>query len=155
MPDLGALWPVLQLFIAFLGAYLLAVWIGLVIWAFRDVRARTNDLFTQLLSVALVVVFFIPGLLLYFLLRPSETMSEAYERELAQETMLQDIEDKQVCPVCHQKIQSDFLYCPSCHTRLKRQCDQCRHILNLRWTICPYCGNSSGALASSGTRQPI
>src|SRR5512141_1207353 len=138
--DLGPLGAILQLLVAFLGAYLLAVWISLIVWTFRDVRARTRDLFAQLLSVMLVLIFNLPGLLLYFLLRPRETLTEGYERELAEEALLQDIEEKQACPVCHQRIQQDFLYCPNCHTKLRRQCETCRRINNLRWNICPYCG---------------
>ncbi len=149
--DLGIFGPILQLFVAFFGAYLLAVWISFIVWTFRDVRSRTRDLFAQLLSVLLVVVFNLPGMLLYFLLRPRETLAEAYERELSEEAMLQDIEEKQACPVCHQRIQNDFLYCPNCHTKLRRQCDNCRRINNLRWNICPYCGAglSAAAMATS------
>jgi len=140
MPDLSAFAAILQLFAAFFGAYLLAVWISLIVWTFRDVRSRSRDIFAQLLSVILVVIFNIPGLLLYFLLRPRETLEEQYERELAEEALLQDIEEKQACPACQQKVQPDFLFCPNCHTRLKRRCDNCHRITSLRWSICPFCG---------------
>ena len=138
--DLGSLLTVLQLFAAFLGAYLLTVWISLIIWTYRDVRARSRSIFVQLLSVVLVAVFNIPGILLYFLLRPRETLAEQYERELSEEALLQDIEEKVACPACQQKIHPDFLFCPNCHTRLKRRCDNCHRITSLRWNICPYCG---------------
>ncbi len=149
--DLGIFGPILQLFVAFFGAYLLAVWISLIVWAFRDVRSRTRDLFAQLLSVLLVVVFNLPGMLLYFLLRPRETLTEGYERELAEEALLQDIEEKQACPICHQRIQNDFLYCPNCHTKLRRQCENCHRINNLRWNICPYCGAGLSATVMATT----
>ena len=138
--DLGGLATVLQLFIAFFGAYVLAVWISLIIWTFRDIRARSRDIFAQLVSVLMVVFFNVPGILLYFLLRPRETLGEQYERELAEEALLQDIEEKHACPACQQKVQPDFLFCPNCHTRLKRRCDNCHRITSLRWSICPYCG---------------
>ncbi len=143
--DLGGLTIYLQLFGAFFGAYLLAIWISLIVWAFRDVRARSRDLFAQLFSVALVVIFNIPGLLLYFLLRPRETLADRYERELGEEALLQDIEEKHACPACNQKVQADFLYCPNCHTKLKRRCDNCHRITSLRWNICPYCGSPASA----------
>ncbi len=148
--DFGALTSILQLFVAFFGAYFLAMWISLIVWTFRDIRARTRDLFLQLLSVMMVVVFSIPGLLLYFLLRPRETLAAAFERELAEESLLQDIEEKQNCPACRQKILPDFLLCPNCHTKLKRQCENCHHLLNLRWNVCPYCGAavSAGPMAT-------
>jgi RNA polymerase subunit RPABC4/transcription elongation factor Spt4 len=154
MPDLGAFAPFIQLAAAFFGAYFLAIWISLVIWTYRDVCARSRDLFLQVLSVALVVVFSVPGLVLYFLLRPRETLSEVFERELAEEAMLQDIEDKQACPNCHQKIQPDFLLCPNCQTKLKRQCDHCHRLLHMRWTVCPYCGTPvRAANVSAATAQ--
>ena len=156
MPDLGQFMPLIQLLAAFFGAYFLAMWISLVIWTFRDVRARSRDLFLQILSLALVVVFNLPGLVLYFLLRPRETLAEAYERELAEEAMLQDIEEKQACPNCHQKIQSDFLLCPNCRTALKRQCEHCHRLLSLRWTVCPFCGTPvRAATVSTVTPMPM
>ena len=153
--DLGAFAPLLQLVAAFFGAYFLAMWISLVIWTFRDVRARSRDLFLQILSLALVVVFNLPGLVLYFLLRPRETLAEAYERELAEEAMLQDIEEKQACPNCHQKIQPDFLLCPNCRTTLKRQCEHCHRLLSLRWNVCPYCGTPVRAAVPAATVTPM
>ncbi|MBI3742498.1 MAG: hypothetical protein HY257_12190, partial [Chloroflexi bacterium] len=52
--DFGALGAVLQLLVAFFGAYLLAMWISLIVWTYRDIRARSRDLFMQLLSVMMV-----------------------------------------------------------------------------------------------------
>jgi len=141
--DLSGIMTLLQLIGAFFGVYLIAMWIGLVIWTWRDVQARSRELFTQLLSVLMVVFFNIPGILLYFLLRPRETLAEQYERELAEEALLQDIEEKLVCPACQQKVHADFLFCPNCHTRLKRRCDNCHRVTSLRWNICPYCGAPS------------
>lgn len=143
--DLGALMTVLQLVGVFFGVYLLAVWLGLVIWTWRDVRARTRDIPTQLLCVLLVLLFNVPGILLYFLLRPRETLEGRYETELAEEALLQDIEEKHACPACQQKVQPDFLYCPNCHTHLKRRCDTCHRVTSLRWNICPYCGAPAAA----------
>lgn len=138
--DLGALASLLQLIAAFFIVYWIAMWLSLIVWTFRDIRARSHDLTIQLVSVALVVIFNLPGLLLYFLLRPRQTLAEQYESELALETLMQQVEEKLVCPMCQQKVQSDFLFCPNCHTRLKRRCDNCHRITSLRWNICPYCG---------------
>ncbi len=139
LPDLSGLARVLGLVVAFLGAYLFALWVSMLIWTFRDVRARSRDIFTQVLAVAMVLIFNVAGLLLYFILRPRETLAEKYERELAEEAMLQDIEERQVCPLCHHKIAAEYLLCPNCHTKLHKKCENCGRTLNLKWNVCPYC----------------
>jgi RNA polymerase subunit RPABC4/transcription elongation factor Spt4 len=131
---------ILQVVVALFGAFFLAFWVSLVIWTFRDVRSRSRDIFAQLLATLMVMVFNLPGLLFYFILRPQETLVEAYERSLEEEALLQDIEERQVCPGCKRKIQPDFIICPDCHTRLKKSCPNCRRLLHLKWNICPYCG---------------
>jgi RNA polymerase subunit RPABC4/transcription elongation factor Spt4 len=130
----------LQVILAFAGAFLLAIWISLVVWTFRDSRARSRDIFAQFLAVLMVVAFGPLGLLLYFLLRPKETLAELYERSLSEEALLQDLEERASCPGCKRKIEPDFLLCPDCHTALKKTCPQCSHLLNLKWNLCPYCG---------------
>ncbi len=139
LPDLSGLGRILGLGVAFTGAYLFALTVSMIIWTFRDIRSRSRDIFAQILSVLLVIVFNLAGLLLYFILRPRERLTEKYERELAEEAMLQDIEERQVCPVCHHKITAEYLVCPNCHTKLHRKCDHCGRVLNLKWNVCPYC----------------
>lgn len=131
---------ILQVILAFTGAFLLAFWVSLVIWAFRDIRARSRDIFAVLLATLLVAVFNLPGLLLYYILRPRETLAEVYERSLEEEALLQDIEDQHICPSCKAPVEDDFLLCPNCHTQLKNKCASCERLLHLNWNICPYCG---------------
>jgi RNA polymerase subunit RPABC4/transcription elongation factor Spt4 len=136
--------PFLIMLAALLAAFLTAVWISVVIWAFRDIRARTRDVFAQILATIMVLIFFpffpFPGLILYFLLRPRETLAEVYERSLEEEALLQGIEERMACPGCNRRIEEEFMVCPTCHTRLKKACPACGRLLHLRWNICPYCG---------------
>src|SRR5689334_21159789 len=88
----------IQFFLACLGAYLVAFYFATIVWTFRDVTARTRDVFSIALGIALVVLIPFAGILLYLVLRPKETLSEAYERSLEEEYLLQDIEDSEVCP---------------------------------------------------------
>ena len=129
-----------------LGAYATLFLIGLVIWTFRDIRTRSRDILVQILATLLVLVFNVPGLLIYYILRPQETLASAYERALGQEALLQDIEGRYVCPNCKRKTQADFLVCPNCHTELRKRCPDCERLLNLNWDICPYCGQSVAPL---------
>jgi RNA polymerase subunit RPABC4/transcription elongation factor Spt4 len=140
---MAAIPTVLQILVAFLGAYFIALWFSMIIWAYYDIRARSQDLYVHIFATALVVVFNVFGLLLYFILRPRETLAEAYERSLEEETLLQEIEERQSCPNCRQRVHADFMFCPYCHVELKQRCPRCDHLLLLRWDLCPYCGNAA------------
>ena len=126
--------------LALLGAYAALFLIALVIWTFRDIRSRTRDILQQILATLLVLVFNVPGLVLYFILRPQYTLDEAYEHALGQEALLQDIEERYICPSCKRKAQADFLICPYCHAELRKRCPNCERLINLNWEVCPYCG---------------
>lgn len=130
---------ILAILSIYLGIVFIVFWAALVIWTYRDMRARSRDNFAQLLSALLVALLNIPGVLAYLLLRPRETLSEAYERSLEEEALLQEIETKPTCPGCGQIVKSDWQICAYCHTTLKRPCVKCSRQLDLSWTICPYC----------------
>lgn len=121
------------------GLVLAAFWIAMIVWTFRDMRARSRDPLGQIIVTIMVAALTLPGFLIYLFLRPRETLSEAYERSLEEEALLQDIEDKPVCPGCKQRVNEDWQACPHCHTRLKRPCARCGRTLELSWDLCPYC----------------
>ncbi len=133
---------VLEVVLAGLGAIIFGFWASLVIWTFRDIRARSRDIFAQFFATLLVLLFNLPGLGLYLILRPRETLVDVYERELEAEALLQDIEERVSCPACKARLQPDFQFCPACHTRVRKRCPECDRLLRLEWNICPYCGAS-------------
>ncbi len=121
-------------------AYLAMLWFGLFLWTFNDIRARSQNIVTQLVASLVVLCTGPLGVLLYFILRPRQTLVEAYEHSLEEETLLQEIENRHLCPTCNERVQDDFLVCPSCLTKLRRQCHFCSHLLAPEWSLCPYCG---------------
>ncbi|HZU07319.1 MAG TPA: zinc ribbon domain-containing protein [Chloroflexota bacterium] len=131
---------IVRIVLTVLAAYFVALWIATIWWTFRDIRSRTNDFLLQLAATLLVTVFSLPGLLIYFILRPPRTLAELYEESLAEEAMLQEIQVQTACPACKQHAEPDFIFCPWCQTRLKRLCTRCERPLLLRWRNCPYCG---------------
>src|SRR5262252_3279580 len=133
---------ILRIGITIIAAYLVALWIASVWWTFRDIRARTTDIFLQVAATLLVAVFSFPGLLIYVILRPPKTLAQLYEDSLEEEAFLQGIQVHNSCPVCKQRVEPDFIFCPWCQTRLKRTCGQCERPLVLRWKMCPFCGTS-------------
>lgn len=135
--------------IAILIAYGVVLWLGTIVWSYRDISSRTRDGWVQSVSVLIVVVFNLPGLFLYLVLRPQETLSEIYERRLEAEALTRDMAQSQpACSSCKMSVDSDYLVCPSCRTRLKEACANCARPLELSWVACPYCtasGPSTGA----------
>lgn len=130
----------LQILIAMGGAYLIALWFTLAVWTFRDIENRSRNVVTQVFSTLLVVLFWVPGLLLYFVLRPKETLDEAYQRSLEEEYLLQDLEELPLCPKCQHYVEDDYRLCPHCQAQLKEPCQNCGRLVDLRWEVCPYCG---------------
>lgn len=130
---------VLQILLALGGAYLIALWFVLVVWTFRDIESRSKNVVTQIASTMLVVLFYVPGFLLYWLLRPKETLDEAYQRSLEEEYLLQDLQELPLCPSCHHYVEDDYQICPHCNTQLKDHCPSCSRLVDLQWSICPYC----------------
>src|SRR3954470_1846883 len=129
----------IQLLLAIGIAYLIAVWFALVAWTFRDIESRSRSVFTQVFSTLLVVLFFLPGLLLYLILRPKETLDQAFQRALEEEYLLQDLDDLPLCPGCQRSVDPEFILCPHCQTGLRGPCPACSRLVDLRWDICPYC----------------
>lgn len=118
---------------------LFAFWIAMIVWAYRDMRSRSRDSLARLFVGLVVAILNVPGLFIYILLRPRETLSEAYERSLEEEALLQEIEEKPTCPGCGQRVNDDWQACPYCHTRLKKPCRYCDNLLELSWNLCPHC----------------
>jgi RNA polymerase subunit RPABC4/transcription elongation factor Spt4 len=128
-----------QILVALGGAYLLALWFVLIVWTYRDIESRSGSVLTQVFSTLLVVLFFIPGVLLYLLLRPKETLDVAFQRSLEEEYLLQDLEDLPHCPTCHRNVADDYMLCPHCHAQLRQPCSNCARLVDMRWNVCPYC----------------
>jgi cbb3-type cytochrome oxidase subunit 3/predicted RNA-binding Zn-ribbon protein involved in translation (DUF1610 family) len=127
--------------VAVLIAYGAVLWLGIIVWIYRDIRERTRDTASQIMAGLLVVLFNIPGLFLYLILRPHETLIEAYERRLEGEALIRELaEQRRSCPSCDAPIREEFLLCPQCRTRLQEPCSGCRRALELTWNACPYCG---------------
>jgi RNA polymerase subunit RPABC4/transcription elongation factor Spt4 len=122
------------------GAFLAAFWLSLVVWTYRDARARARDPLGRILALLIVAVFFLPGLVVYLILRPARTMEEEYQNTLEEEAMLQAIEDSQLCAGCGRRVKDAWLICPNCHTKLKKPCHQCGKLIELPWNMCPFCG---------------
>lgn len=125
------------------GTWLLLLWLSIIVWVYRDIRERTRDLGLQVLAVFVVMMFFpgfnIPGLALYLMMRPRESLEEAYSRSLEEEALLREIGDEGLCPSCRRFVERSWRICPFCQTQLKDVCTECEQLLSFNWVVCPHC----------------
>ena len=149
---LNTIGVILELFVAGMTALLVAFWIGLVVWTFRDIRSRTRDVFAWFLATVLVLILGPIGWLLYFLLRPRETLAQVYDRQLEEEVLLRDITTRRACRKCQAVTEADWLLCPRCGTELRHQCEDCGRPLELDWIACPYC---TAPVANAPARRQV
>ena len=148
---------VLKYVFTFVLAFLAVLWLALVFWTFRDIQTRTRDIIAYIFAPLLVLFIPIVGIVPYLLTRPKETLAQAYERALQEEYMLQDLEEREICPTCRVKVQPDFMFCYNCRTKLRKECLNCNQPLRLKWTNCPFCGvtNPKSKDRLGGTANPV
>jgi hypothetical protein len=121
------------------GAFIAALWLSLIIWTYRDIRSRARDPLGRILAVLVVAVLFLPGIVVYLILRPPRTLEDEFQHTLEEEALLQSIEETPLCPGCGRRIKDNWIVCPNCHTKLKKKCHQCGQIMELPWNLCPHC----------------
>jgi RNA polymerase subunit RPABC4/transcription elongation factor Spt4 len=142
------------------GAFIAALWLSLVIWSYRDIRQRARDPLARILAVLVVAVLFLPGIVIYLILRPPRTLEEEYQHTLEEEALLQSLEEGSLCPGCGRRAKENWTLCPNCHTKLRKPCHQCGKLMELPWNICPYCGavapgmRVEGLTLDDALRQP-
>lgn len=136
-----------QVFLALAGGYLIVLWFALAVWTYRDIGTRSKSVVTQIFATLLSLLFFVPGALLYLLMRPRTTLDEAFQRSLEEEYLLQDIEEVALCPSCQRQVSDDFILCPHCQAALKQPCTSCNQLIKIGWPVCPYCASDQSELA--------
>ncbi len=138
------------------GLWAFLLWLSIIVWIYRDVRDRTRDLALQVIVMFMALMFFpgfnVPGLALYLMLRPRETLDESYARSLEEEALLREIGDEAVCPSCRRFVEHGWRVCAFCQTQLKDSCTSCDQLLSFNWIVCPYCGGQGKDAAPPQSR---
>ena len=136
--------PIVQLAIQATGLYIVILWLASAYWAFRDMQLRSENPVLPYLAAALIVLFtpilFVFGVIVYRIVRPHEKIGEVYERNLAEEALLAEVETIKTCPSCTRRINEEWIICPNCRTRLNRVCANCGRLVGLEWSLCAWCG---------------
>ena len=153
--------PVLQLGIRALGVYLVILWLATAYWAYRDMQQRSDNAILPYLASAGIIlftpVFFVLGVWVYKIVRPHEKIGEVWERNLAEEALLAEVEAIHHCPTCERRIDDEWIICPTCRTRLNRVCPNCSRLVGLDWSLCAWCGKDFERrdVAAAATIEPL
>jgi len=136
--------PALQFGLRAIGIYLVILWLATAYWAFRDMQQRSdNPILPYLASAGIILftpLFFVLGVWVYKIVRPHEKIGEVWERNLAEEALLAEVEAIHHCPTCERRIDDEWIICPTCRTRLNRVCPNCSRLVGLDWSLCAWCG---------------
>ena len=136
--------PLIQFGLRAIGLYIVVLWFAAAYWAFRDMQLRTANPILPYLAAGLIILFspilFPFAIVAYKIVRPQEKIGEVYERTLAEEALLAEVEAVKSCPTCARRVNDEWIICPSCRTRLNRVCPNCSRLVGLDWSLCAWCG---------------
>jgi len=112
-----------------IAVYLIILWLAGAYWAFRDMQQRTENPILPYVAASFIIIFtpiFFPlAIFVYKIIRPHEKIGEVYERNLAEEALLAEVEAIHSCPTCARRVNDEWIICPTCRTRLNRVCPNC------------------------------
>jgi RNA polymerase subunit RPABC4/transcription elongation factor Spt4 len=150
--------PVIKLGFQIVAIYWVVLWLAAAYWAFRDMQLRTENPVAPYFAAAFIIVFtpllFPLAVFAYRIVRPQERIGEIYERNLAEEAMLAEIETIRHCPSCDRRVHADWIICPTCRTRLNRVCPNCARLVGLDWSLCAWCGRDFERTAVTSGETP-
>jgi RNA polymerase subunit RPABC4/transcription elongation factor Spt4 len=136
--------PLVRTTLQLVAVYVVLLWGATAYWAYRDLQTRTSNPVAPYLAAALIILFtpllFPFGVIIYRIVRPSETVAETNERALAEEAMMVEIEAQPHCANCGRQVHEDWIICPTCRNRLRRVCPNCSRLVELDWSLCAWCG---------------
>lgn len=123
------------------GLALLVFWIVVLYWVWLDSGDRTSSKKMRFAYVLLVALLLIAGLIIYLLIRPSQTIEEIYWADLERRYLKYETAELGDCPRCGTQLFPGFTYCPNCRLVLKVKCPSCQIEMDKHYKYCPSCGN--------------
>jgi hypothetical protein len=124
MADMGGFFGFLPLTV--LPLLLMALWIFVIFWVYRDAESRGMS---GILWALLVFIGNVVGLIIYLIVR-----NEQGRRPQPPPA--------EKCPSCGQTVGPGFTFCPHCGAKLKPVCPGCGKPVDRTWKVCPNCGAS-------------
>jgi len=119
---------------------LVVFWFVVLYWVWLDSGERTSNKAVRISYVILVVVLNVVGLLIYLIIRPSQTIEEIYWADLERRYLKYETADLGDCPKCGSQLFPGYTYCPNCRYKLRIKCPRCNMYVDKKNKFCPHCG---------------
>jgi RNA polymerase subunit RPABC4/transcription elongation factor Spt4 len=119
-------------FAGLMGLMIIAIWIAVVVWVYKDAEKR--GLAGVLWALLVFFTHFI-GLIIYVLIRSSHPVRAPSDEHPARPRTAPP-----ACLKCGRPVDRDHSYCPSCGDSLRSVCPKCGKDTQKGWSVCPYCG---------------
>lgn len=119
---------------------LLVFWIVILGWVWIDSGERTSKTYTRVIYLLIVFFLNIPGLIIYLIIRPSETIEEIYWADLERRYLKYETAGLGDCPKCGNQLFPGYVYCSSCGHELKIKCPKCDMLIDKNDKFCSFCG---------------
>ena len=119
---------------------LVVFWLVIIGWVWVDSSERTSKKGLKVGYILLVIFFNIFGLIIYLIIRPSETIEEIYWEDLERRYLKYETSELGDCPRCGSQLYPGYVFCINCGYRLKVKCPQCGVLIDKDHVFCEYCG---------------
>jgi hypothetical protein len=124
--------------------YLTGLYLATIFWAARDAASRVADRRAVFVLGLVAAIPFI-GMALYILIRPTQTLAEAREAELAGQALEAELARTPRCQSCEAPAEAEWRYCARCSAVLTSSCPSCSKTVRTGWSACPFCAAELGA----------
>lgn len=129
-----------NMFGSLLAILLVIFWLVIVGWVWVDSGERTTSNRRKVVYMLLVILLNIPGLIIYLIVRPSETIEEIYWADLERRYLKYETSELGDCPNCGFQLYPGFVHCSNCGLRIKVKCKQCSILIDKGHKFCEFCG---------------
>ena len=119
---------------------LVVFWLVIIGWVWIDSSERTSKKGLKIGYILLVIFFNVFGLIIYLIIRPSETIEEIYWEDLERRYLKYETSELGDCPRCGSQLYPGYVFCTNCGYRLKVKCPQCGVLIDKDHVFCEYCG---------------
>ncbi len=129
-----------NMFGSILGLILVIFWLVIIGWVWVDSGERTSKKGLRFGYLFLVIVLNIPGLIIYLIIRPSETIEEIYWADLERRYLKYETSELGDCPKCGSQLYPGYVFCTDCGFRIKVRCPKCNVLVDKDHKYCEFCG---------------